>query len=80
MWEQLLGRTHRDGQQADEVQCDVAVSCLEHVMALEQALRDAEFVQSITGSPQKLLLAGLDIPRAEDVATRQGPRWQRRRY
>ena len=26
-WQQLLARTHRDGQEADEVICDVVVSC-----------------------------------------------------
>lgn len=56
-WEQLIGRTHRPGQQEDEVW----VSVLAHTPAFREALssaqRDAEYLQHTTGQAQKLLLA-----------------------
>lgn len=73
--EQLLSRTHREGQEADEVVVDVVVVCTEHVKALWQAVRDCEYVLACTGSPQKILLAGLNVPREEDTVFRSGPRW-----
>lgn len=54
-WEQLLGRTHRDGQAEDEVQCLVLLTCQESVQCLEQARLDAKFVQDSTGQAQKLI-------------------------
>lgn len=58
-WEQLIGRTHRPGQQEDEVW----VSVLAHTPAFRDALanakRDAEYLQHTTGQDQKLLLACL---------------------
>lgn len=71
--EQLLGRHHRPGQQADEVEVDFIVSCLEHLLALNQALLDARYIESSTGSPQKLLLATIDVD--EKTLRGLGPRW-----
>lgn len=76
-WEQLLGRTHRDGQEADEIAVEVIVSCAEHVGAFWQAVADARYVQDATGSPQKLLLADVDMPQAGDVVLRHGARWDK---
>lgn len=76
-WEQLLGRTHRDGQQADEVIFDVAAFSIEQVEAFWQARRDAEYVAASLGSPQKLLVADHDFPTVEDVAHRGGGRWRK---
>jgi hypothetical protein len=73
--EQLLGRTHRDGQEADEVTVDVVVNCAEHYEAFEQARRDADYIQTSTGSPQKLLLAGVDGARENFWGL--GPRWNK---
>lgn len=75
--EQLFGRTHRDGQDADEVLFDVFVSCAEHVGSFWQAKRDCEFVADSTGSPQKLLLADVDMPTADSIAFRSGARWDK---
>lgn len=77
-WEQLLGRTHREGQEADEVYVDVIVSCLEHVAAFDQSLKDARYVAESTGAPQKLLLAGINMLTADDIAFREGARWQKK--
>jgi len=75
--EQLMGRTHRDGQTADEVTFDVLVTCAEHVGAFWQAKRDSEFVFDSTGSPQKILVADIDVPTATDLAYRSGARWDK---
>jgi hypothetical protein len=74
-WEQLLGRTHRDGQQADEVTFDVLANCVEHYAAIWQAIADCEFVHDTTGSPQKLLVADLSIPSVDDLQYKNGPQW-----
>jgi hypothetical protein len=76
-WEQLLGRTHRDGQQADEVEFRVAMFCAEHVGAFWQARKDAAYVEQSTGAQQKILLAGHDMPTADEVADRSEPRWRK---
>lgn len=75
--EQLFGRTHRDGQTADEVVFDVLVTCAEHVGSFWQAVRDSTFVQDSTGSPQKILVADIDIPTADSIAFRDGARWDK---
>jgi hypothetical protein len=71
-WEQLIGRTHRAGQRADEVQVEIAIACREHVEAFDQARADAAYIQSTTGQDQKLIYAdclGYPFP------TMNGPRW-----
>lgn len=75
--EQLLGRTHRDGQEADEVYVDVVMTCAEHAEAMEQAVRDAHYVKSVTGSPQKLLDAGMFVLGVGDLVSMSGPRWNK---
>ncbi|GMV17953.1 MAG: hypothetical protein AMXMBFR56_61770 [Polyangiaceae bacterium] len=71
--EQQIGRTHRPGQTADEVEVDFVVSCEEHLLALDQAVRDARYIESSTGAPQKLLLATIDVD--EKALRGVGPRW-----
>lgn len=53
-WEQLLGRTHRDGQTADEVTCEVLSTAYVHTEALDRALSDARYIGQSTGQIQKL--------------------------
>lgn len=77
-WEQLLGRTHREGQMADEVYVDVLMSCVEHVGAFDQALKDSQYVFESTGAPQKLLLAGISVLEADDIVFREGARWSKK--
>ena len=76
-WEQLLGRTHRDGQQADEVTFDVAGFSLEHAQAFWQARRDSEYVEASLGSPLKMLIADHDFPTVDDVVARGTARWRK---
>lgn len=75
--EQLIGRTHRDGQLQDTVSFDILTTCAEHVGAFWQAWRDCHYVADSTGAPQKLLLADLNMASATDVAKRRGPRWDK---
>lgn len=77
--EQLLGRTHRDGQQADEVTLDVLMSCIEQWSGFQQALADAKYIEDSTGQPQKLLYADLDVPGSHEVAQFGGPRWENKK-
>lgn len=71
-WQQLLARTHRDGQEADEVICDVVISCAEHLDAMRIMLSDAQYQEDITGDRQKLLLADVVVP---DVPQPGGATW-----
>lgn len=65
-WEQLLGRTHRDGQKADEVNFDVFFACKEHAKSIDDALIDAEVISKREGLAQKLLLSTRDFPPAPE--------------
>lgn len=56
-WEQLIGRTHRAGQIADEVTIDALVACTEHANALYKAHEAARMTKNMMGQDQKLLLA-----------------------
>lgn len=61
VWEQLLGRTHRQGQPADEVTAEVYRHVDEMAEALEKARERARYIQETTGSRQKLLYATYDL-------------------
>ena len=53
-WEQLLGRTHRPGQQADVVEAHVLQHTESFTTALRKAKEDAYYIEQATGSRQKL--------------------------
>lgn len=57
-WEQLLGRTHRDGQRADEVTVEVYRHTEEMRDALDKARMLAGYIQGTMGNQQRLLRAG----------------------
>lgn len=61
IWEQQIGRTHREGQEADEVDFDIMLGTGAIRAGMRQALRDARYIQETTSTPQKLLLAGLEV-------------------
>lgn len=73
--EQLLGRTHRDGQKADAVEVDIMVACLEHVDAWEKARGRARATEDTLGAPQKILLADSIFPTLDELG--RGPRWEK---
>lgn len=66
--EQLIGRTHRKGQTADEVTFDVHIGHPKVYEGFLQAYRDAQYQHAMTQSPQKLLLADL-VGELENVQT-----------
>lgn len=59
VWEQLLGRTHRQGQMADEVWVDVLIGCEVEWQCWLQAVRDARYASGVEG-PKKLIYATVD--------------------
>lgn len=76
VWQQLLGRTHRPGQIADEVEADVLLGCKEHANAWRRALAAAEAIRDTTGAESKLLLADVDWPSDDETACYAGARWR----
>jgi hypothetical protein len=70
--EQLIGRTHRTGQEADEVTVDILLGCREHHDSFQRALAGARATEDTLGHRQKILLADLLIPNIEN---RKGPLW-----
>jgi hypothetical protein len=74
--EQILGRTHRFGQEADEVSVDVHLGCIEHIGGYWKSLEDARYVLETTGAEQKILLADMTgIPQLGEEPT--GYQWQK---
>lgn len=71
IWEQVLGRTHRDGQDEDEVTCDVIMMCAEAYASLVYAIRGAEYIEETTGAPQKLCYATRDLGDVEKLINRR---------
>lgn len=64
-WEQLLGRLHRIGQEADEVDAWVYRHTSEMAEAIDRAVEQAKFVRGVMGSAQKLLVASVNFPLAQ---------------
>lgn len=58
--EQTLGRTHRQGQKADEVHGDIFIANGFDLTMFSSILRDADYVQSSTTQIQKLCYATYD--------------------
>jgi len=56
-WQQMMGRTHRQGQENDEVYFRRVVACETNEDDYLKALNDAEYVELMTGEPQKLRMA-----------------------
>lgn len=71
--EQLIGRTHREGQLADEVEVWILLGCREHADSFERALESARAAADTLGHQQKLLLSDVLMP---DVSSRRGSLWQ----
>jgi hypothetical protein len=74
--EQLLGRTHRQGQKADTVYMTVLWGCAEHAQAAWRARRAAEMIQDTTGTAQRLCYADINYPREDDFV-HLGPQWDK---
>lgn len=80
--EQRIGRTHRDGQESDQVTVDILVSCIEHVQSWHKAVSEAEMTRDTIGDAPKILIADVTFP-SEDAAVMRGgprhPRWSKTR-
>jgi hypothetical protein len=76
-WEQTIARTHRTGQEADEVIVDVLLGCRENFDAVSGALEKAAAIQDTTGKKQKLLLADRLLPTEAEINALHTPRWVR---
>lgn len=70
-WEQGLGRTHRQGQEADEVVAEVVLSCLEVWKMFDGACAESR------DSKHKLGYADLSYENEDEVRLRPGPHWSR---
>lgn len=70
--EQVLGRTHRDGQKEDEVNFRVAFACTEHEADWYSTIDNARYIEQTTGQQQKILYADCEI----GPFTKAGPAWQ----
>ncbi len=70
--EQLIGRTHREGQEADTVSVDILLGCYEHFDSFERALDSARAAADTLGHEQKLLIGDILMP---DISARTGPLW-----
>jgi hypothetical protein len=68
--EQFLGRTHRAGQKADEIECETYMHDQSLRTAFASSVADARFQEETQGTKQKILYAtkiGLDSEMAADV-------------
>jgi hypothetical protein len=74
-WQQAMARLHRPGQQADEVEVDVFLGCVEHADAFRKALTGAAVVRDTMGEEQRLLLADISWPSDDEIASYRGPMW-----
>lgn len=76
IWEQLLGRQHRAGQKA-AVHLDVYQHTWPLQVNIARAFQRAQFLQDITGQPQKLLFAEkmgfkkVEVTTAQDTETEE---------
>ncbi len=57
-WEQLLGRLHRPGQEAERVVYEVSLAWLEEV---GRAQKEAHWISATTGAPQKMQQAAVEV-------------------
>lgn len=77
-WEQLLGRTHRSGQESDEVTCEVYLHGIDAWDAFDQARRDASYVEETWKQTQRLSYATIVASTEAEVLARarsKDPLW-----
>lgn len=76
-WEQILGRTHRQGCRGDTVHVDVMIGCLEHWDSLQKAFEGARVTEATMAQVQKLNLCDRILPKEVDVLSQPGSIWNR---
>lgn len=77
--EQLLGRTHREGQKSDEVSVDIFCGSFDQWMCLERARKDAKYITDSTGQTQKLNQATIEWPTLNEIEKLTGFKWKVRK-
>lgn len=62
-WEQMMGRTHRPGQEADDVIFDLYLFVDGQKASFKRAINDAKYIEATLGAKQKLCYAsyGFDV-------------------
>lgn len=80
-WEQAIGRTHRQGQQASEVKVEVFMHSYDLWSAFRAAQSESAYVREIMGTKPRLERATIDIPTDDEVRCRlrqqpPDPLWQ----
>lgn len=77
--EQLIGRTHRFGQDADAIYMDCLVGCAEHLNAMRSCVATATANEQTMGHAQKLLRATFSTSWEDLAAKEQGSdvRWKK---
>jgi hypothetical protein len=73
-YEQLLARTHRPGQEEDEVEFDLYLGCAETLLGFNQARADCRYTQDSIGQAQRLCYADVLVPDAVHDGT---ARWSK---
>lgn len=78
IWEQMIARTHRPGQESDEVNFNVYLHCRESWGSFMQAQRDSEYIFGTWGQEQRLRIATKMFPTMDEVFRRvqsKAPLW-----
>lgn len=73
--EQLLGRLHRQGQLADEVEFTFLVGCYEHIDGFWRAFESTQTLGQLTGGAYKLMFADIVFPTKSDIKSNEY-RWK----
>lgn len=60
-FEQLIGRTHRDGQ-TKQVSVEYFARCFENLTSVEKAWRESNYMLKTTGQKQKMILGNFQFP------------------
>ncbi len=64
LWEQTMGRSHRQGQRADQVDVEVFLHTAEMRRAFDTACSRAYFAHTVLRTPQKLIYGTMDLTHA----------------
>lgn len=73
--EQLIGRTHREHQYADQVDVDILIGCIENFESWEKCKARAQMAVDTLGDSQKILIADVMMPSEWELTRQGGPRW-----
>jgi hypothetical protein len=73
--EQLIGRLHRQGQTADDVEFTFLIGCFEHVDGFARAVDNTQTLAQLTNQNYKLSYADITLPGRETLMSRAGARW-----